>query len=271
MSFVTKSNLTIGPLLGSQMSQYAGLYALHRRLGMDIVFLSEYINLDRGVRLFDGFDLNPKIVSVKDISFSNYDLLETECDNEVFSIDAKMNWNIGGCFHLYHYWDRFRTDIKRVFSFRDHIVNSAKENIDKIRSDESDPIISIHFRRGDYLTVSSLNLSLDYYNAALNKISQLVPKFKLVVFSDDIPWCKDIISGDNVSFSENNSNYVDMCMMSMCDHNIIANSSFSWWGAYLNDRIDRIVICPENYVNSKVFNFINGNYYPKDWIALKEK
>jgi len=59
--------------------------------------------------------------------------------------------------------------------------------------------------------------------------------------------------------------------MTLCDHNIVANSSFSWWGAYLNNSSEKIVVCPEDYIgpSDKKGQFINKNYYPKDWIALK--
>lgn len=271
-SYITKTNLTLGPQLGSQMFQYAGLYAVSKRLNMDIVFLKEYINLQRGIKLFDAFDLDPRIVSSKDISFNIYELKETECDNEVFGLDPKLNWDIRGWFHLYYYFDRFTNDVKHLFSFKSDIQEEAKKKMNSIMKDkEGEPIVSVHFRRGDYLQVSSLNLSFDYYNAAFQKISNYVPYFNVLVFSDDIAWCKENINGENVYFSENNSNYVDMCMMSMCDHNIIANSTFSWWGAHLNNNPSKIVICPEYYLDSKSENFINKNYYPKDWISLKEK
>lgn len=271
MPYITKTNLTLGPQLGSQMFQYAGLCAISKRLGFDIAFIKEFINLERGIKLFDAFDLNPTLFSMRDLNFNVYELKEIECDNDVFSIDPKQNWDIRGWFHMYHYFDRFREDIKQVFSFKDGIKDLAAKNIDKVRDGEDYPIASIHFRRGDYLAVASLNLSFDYYNAALQKMASLHPYFKLLVFSDDIQWCKENISGDNVHFSEANSNYVDMCMMTMCDHNIVANSTFSWWGAYLNHNPNKVVICPQNYVDSKTENFINNNYYPKDWISLTEK
>jgi len=98
----------------------------------------------------------------------------------------------------------------------------------------------------------------------------LFEKFKIVVFSDDIPWCKDNIISEHIYFSENNSNHVDMCMMTMCDHNIIANSSFSFWGAYLNQHQNKIVICPKMYIgpSNQIYQFINYNWYPKEWISL---
>jgi hypothetical protein len=141
----------------------------------------------------------------------------------------------------------------------------------KIKNNENYPIISLHVRRGDYLQLSSLNLNLEYYKEALDIFISKYQYFKLLIFSDDINWCKQVFLADNVFFSENNSNYVDMCMMTLCDDNIIANSSFSWWGAYLNKNPNKIVICPEDYIgNSDIHHqFINKNYYPTNWISLK--
>jgi len=65
--------------------------------------------------------------------------------------------------------------------------------------------------------------------------------------------------------------FKDMCLMTLCDHNIIANSTFSWWGAYLNQNPDKRVICPYNYLNHpSLNNIINGNYFPKEWISINK-
>jgi hypothetical protein len=158
-----------------------------------------------------------------------------------------------------------------IFKFKSDIVKQAKSNLDIIKDNEQYPIVSLHVRRGDYLQVSSLNLTLDYYSEAISIFLEKFPYFKLLVFSDDIEWCKEYIVGEHVFYSEHNSNYVDMCMMTMCDHNIIANSTFSWWGAYLNQNVDKIVVCPKNYIgpSDPEAQFINNNYFPKDWISLE--
>jgi hypothetical protein len=250
------------------MSQYAGLYAVSKRLDVEMVFLQEFIHLERGIKLFEGFDIPKNVKSIREINFDIYEIKEVECDNEVFCLDPNKNWDLRGWFHLYHYFDRFRAELMQVFKFKENIVKKSLENLQSIRSGDDTPLVSVHFRRGDYLQVSSLNLDSNYYESAIKKIYDLLPDFKLLVFSDDIDWCKENIVGDNVFYSEGNNNYVDMCMMSMCEHNIIANSTFSWWGAYLNKNPRKIVVCPEDYVGRSSENFINKNYYPKDWMSL---
>ena len=165
----------------------------------------------------------------------------------------------------------FKTDILGLINFKAPIYQEALNQINNIKNNQSTPLASIHFRRTDYLEVSSLNLSTDYYAKALTTLSENIGAFKLLVFSDDIEWCKNNIEhDDNVFFIENNTNYVDMCMMTLCDHNIIANSTFSWWGAYLNKNPDSLTICPMNYIGDEN-HFLNKNYYPHNWISLKEK
>ena len=272
MSYITKTNLSIGPQFGSQMGQYAGLYAVSKKLNFEIKLFEEYIHLFREVKLFDAFNLDHQRCSIKDVSpiIQRYELKESIIDSDVFSIDNNSNWDIHGWFHLYHYWHEYRNDLIDIFRFKPEIFDIAIRNIENIQENESYPIVSLHVRRGDYLQVSSLNLTLDYYNEAISIFLERFPYFKVLVFSDDIEWCKQYIVGENVLYSENNSNYVDMCMMTLCDHNIIANSTFSWWGAYLNQNTEKIVVCPKNYIGlaDPAAQFINNNYYPNDWISL---
>jgi hypothetical protein len=273
MSYITKTNLTIGPQLGSQMSQYAGLLALSQHLGSDIVLFKEYIDIFRGLKITETFDIDIQIKPLAEANHSVYELKETVCDTGVFNLSESTNWDILGWFHMYHYWDRYRDLVTSTYKFKKPIQALAEKNIDKIRAGENYPVVSIHFRRTDYLDVSSLNLTLDYYNEAISFFLQKFPYFKLLVFSDDIEWCKENIIGENIYYSEGNSNSVDLCMMTLCDHNIIANSNFSWWGAYLNSNKKKVVICPEDYIGQDGIEapYINKNYYPKDWIALPIK
>ena len=131
-------------------------------------------------------------------------------------------------------------------------------------------MVSIHFRRGDYLTESSLNLSLEYYKHAVSHMETLYPNknIKYLIFSNDLQWVKENFNTKNNVYVENLNRFQDMCLMTLCNSNIIANSTFSWWGAYLNSTPNKKVICPSNYVNDARFNYINKNYYPTEWISI---
>ncbi|MPN39089.1 O-antigen biosynthesis glycosyltransferase WbnK [bioreactor metagenome] len=127
----------------------------------------------------------------------------------------------------------------------------------------------MHIRRGDYVnTYSNYYHILDdtYYLNAIAYIRDKCTNTKLFVFSDDIEWAqnnyKDI---ENIIFVAQNKSYEDMYLMSLCKHNIIANSSFSWWGAWLNENDNKIVIAPKKWFkNEKMKNSI----LPKSYIKI---
>lgn len=125
---------------------------------------------------------------------------------------------------------------------------------------------SIHVRRGDYLRLApEYNiLEMDYYNKAMEAINS----DKYIVFSDDMDWCKANFIGDKFEFSENKKNYEDLALMSMCDNNIIANSSFSWWGAYLNKNKNKKIVAPKQWygIDNKKANA--NDLIPKTWIQI---
>jgi hypothetical protein len=125
--------------------------------------------------------------------------------------------------------------------------------------------VSLHIRRTDYLSSNNFHpmQNLDYYNKGLKTIRKYD---KLYVVSDDIKWCKNNLEYDNMVFVENTTNVQDLYIMSMCHHNIIANSSFSWWGAWLNCNPKKIVVAPKNWFGDKTIN--TSDITPKDWILL---
>lgn len=96
-------------------------------------------------------------------------------------------------------------------------------------------------------------------------------KYTFLIFSDDIEYCKTIKFGNiKILFSEGNKNSIDLLLMSLCDHHIIANSSFSFWGALLNSKKNKKVLCPKNYIGGKdnMYCYMNDLWFPEDWISL---
>lgn len=134
--------------------------------------------------------------------------------------------------------------------------------------------VSIHIRRGDYLSETNNAIygnicNEEYYLRAMEYILQSVENPIFVLFSDDIEWVKKNCSIKNAIYIEskefqNYSDWYDMYLMSMCRHNVIANSTFSWWGAWLNDYEEKIVIAPKKWFNQKTLLDI----CPTDWIRL---
>lgn len=126
-------------------------------------------------------------------------------------------------------------------------------------------LTSIHIRRGDYLNLVDYHPmpSIDWYREAMGYFKDS----QFLIFSDDLEWCKENFNGNNITFSEGKSDIEDLFAMSKCDNNIIANSSFSWWGAWLNKNLEKTVIAPKNWFGPKGPQDTQ-DLYPKEWIIL---
>src|SRR3990167_10613217 len=124
---------------------------------------------------------------------------------------------------------------------------------------------SIHVRRGDYtrLTAEYEQLDMDYYKAAM----EIARTEKYLVLSDDIEWCKSKFKGDQFIFSEGNSPVTDLSYAIACENSIISNSSFSWWGAYLNKNPSKIVVAPQKWFG-KALPHDTTDLLPKEWIKI---
>lgn len=125
---------------------------------------------------------------------------------------------------------------------------------------------SLHVRRGDYLTHRDCYILLDrrnYYDKAM----EVSGGKTFLIFSDDIEWCKNEFKGNEFEFSEGNTEEVDFSMMMACSNNIIANSSFSWWSAFLNTNPGKKVIAPRLWFGPKLAHS-TADLLPKDWITV---
>lgn len=165
--------------------------------------------------------------------------------------------------YLQGYWqsEKYFSDIadiiRRDLTFKDAgIAAYANQYVDRLRA-LGGPVVSLHVRRGDLAhandalkrkdLVYGVPVGLNYISAA---ISRFPASCQFLVFSDtpkDIEWCRQNISGSRIHFSEEHSDVQDLSIMSACDHHIIANSTFSWWGAWLNDKVDRRVVAPRRW------------------------
>lgn len=132
--------------------------------------------------------------------------------------------------------------------------------------------VSIHVRRTDYLNNKNAQIyvecSLEYYINALAYVKAICPDIKVVVFSDDYEWVKQNLKiGPYLDMSEHkNQAYLDIYLMSLCKHNIIANSTFSWWGAWLNQNENKVVIAPEFFFRDE--NKFKNDIIPTSWIRI---
>ena len=154
-----------------------------------------------------------------------------------------------GYWQSYKYFESKTECLKTVFTFPEFTENKNLELNSFIKND-SNRTVSIHVRLGDYLNDKSLGgiCTLDYYKKAISEIEKEIKDPVYIIFSNDIEWCKENFKLAQVKFVDWNFDelsFRDMQLMSLCDHNIIANSSFSWWGAFLNSNLEKIVIGPK--------------------------
>lgn len=126
---------------------------------------------------------------------------------------------------------------------------------------------SIHIRRGDYLRHPNHHptQSIEYYNKSVDMLKDKTDQF--LVFSDDINWCEENLKLENSIYINDEKDYNELYLMSLCDNNIIANSSFSWWGAWLNKNDDKLVVGPTKWFGSAI-NHKTSDILPDEWIKF---
>ncbi len=176
------------------------------------------------------------------------------------------SYYISGCFQSMRYFKDIFNEIARDFTLKIPLNAKNSKTLEKIRSCES---VCLHVRRGDYLKPDIINLigivGLDYYKRAIEFISQRVSNPKFFVFSNDIAWARDNLGIEAVFVDWNDQeNYFDLELMRNCKHNIIANSTFSWWGGALNENPHKIVIAPKVWFKALPYDDI----VPDGWIKL---
>lgn len=205
----------------------------------------------------------------KILSLKVYEVYSVNDNNMSFSVNLSSTNPIylEGYFQNPIYFNSIRDVLVKEFRFPD-LPNCFKETIHKIQSANS---ISIHVRRGDYLNSGNYEihgvLPISYYSKAIEVINNYIQKPIYYVFSDDIIWCKANFNylDYHINFISNinSDSWVDMYLMSLCKHNIIANSTYSWWSAWLNQNEDKIVVSPKKW-----FSTGKDNIIPEKWIRI---
>jgi len=171
-----------------------------------------------------------------------------------------------GIYQEYYYLENICSCIRDDFLFDQNMPKSVKKYYLEIIGNNS---VSIHVRRGDYSGAKAFDIcTINYYRNAINSISKLVENPVYYLFSDDLEWVKtnfvflrEYTLIDNSEYV--NSDYYDLYLMTVCKHNIIPNSTFSWWGAWLNQNPNKVVICPEKW--SGIDFVLTGDICPPEW------
>lgn len=198
---------------------------------------------------------------------------ETQFHFQPALLDAPDNSFVKGNFQSEKYFESIESVIRDEFKFTKQLDLENLKWKNEILNSNS---VSIHIRRGDYISLKQnankfAQIPLSYYQNAITYISQNLPSSVFFVFSDDIKWVKEnLISDAPLHFIENNNtpqtSHFDMQLMSLCKHNIICNSTFSWWSAWLNNNPQKIVIAPQNWFADISIN--SQDIIPDEWIKL---
>ncbi len=283
--------------LGNQMFQYAAGRAIAIKnstpLKLDITWFN---NPEARHYLLDLFAIKAEIATEKEIAsfrgeknelltkkigriVSNTLFNRTYTEKD-FSYDKNLllcgsNTYIKGYFQSHNYFSAIEPLLKKEFSLVRPIASIHHETVKKITDNNS---VSLHIRRGDYANnkVTSAyhgNLGTQYYTLAADMIAKkTVAEPHFFIFSDDLDWVKKNLSLDYpTTFIEGGSEincHEEMHLMSLCSHNIIANSTFSWWGAWLNNNADKVVIAPKNWFAQPENNNKTGDLVPESWIRI---
>ncbi len=161
------------------------------------------------------------------------------------------------------YFGKHKEVVRDLFSPTPDFIKNATEEYPFLTNNT---VAAINVRRGDYLTQLEHHpvVSLEYINEA---IKRLPPHEHTIVVSDDIEWCKANIKGENMHFAESYHDQYALWLLSLCDHFVISNSSFSWWGAFLSRNPNKVVVAPETWFGPKL-NEETRDLYCEGWIKL---
>jgi len=177
-------------------------------------------------------------------------------------------WYLDWFFQTEKYFIDYRNEIKKDFKFKIEPSIKNQQVISKIEKNNS---VSIHIRRWDYVNNKLyFTCHLDYYKKSIWILKKKIKNPVFFFFSDDIKWVRKNLQICDKSYyidwNNWNKSYEDMRLMSLCKHNIIANSSFSWWWAWLNNNKNKIVIAPSKWFNSNTINY--SDIVPDSWIKI---
>jgi len=278
------------------MFQYAFGRASATRLGVELVveLSNRTLQIHQGYELERVFNIQVRVATKRDMqvvlglqrfgvirkalkSFGLGNVFQSNYVEEpYFNFSPQMlslpdNTYVSGYWQSEKYFHEMAATIRSDFSFHQRLSDQNAALAEKIGRLAS---VSLHVRRNDYANVAQINsthglCSLAYYQSAIQYIADRVDSPHLFIFSDDVDWVKNNLKVDfpheYVDHNYGAESYNDMRLMSLCRHHIIANSSFSWWGAWLNPSKDKIVVAPKHWFANKSNT---QDLLPQDWVRL---
>jgi hypothetical protein len=241
--------------LGNQMFQYAGLkgIAAHKNY--------QYSLSTSHFELLDCFNIpqTPPSSNKKTI-YSN----QCEFNSDLFN-NCPDDVNLQGYFQSEKYFKHIEHEIRKDFTFKDWIQETTTDYFNKKNIKEC---ISLHIRRQDYLTSGAdyfANLDLKYYEKGLSFFEKDIP---VIIFSDDLRWCNSqpLFKTSRYIVYNLGNEFLDLCAMSMCNYHIIANSTYSWWGAWLAKS--QKTVAPKHWFTGNFKDLNTKDLYLSNWITI---
>jgi len=251
--------------LGNQMFQFAAVKGISKNRGFEYCIPpTRNKNEWTDHQLFNPF----KLINTNQLNIQFIDSKRPTIVEKNFCFDEELfnecpDWvSLQGYFQTEKYFKHIENEIKGDFQFKDEILNPCKEMISSIQNP-----ISLHIRRTDYLTnPNHTAIGLEYYQKAIEKFDD---ETTILVFSDDPQWCnqQEFFSDDRFLIAEGNTNYIDLCLMTLCSGHIIANSSFSWWGAWLSNS--EKIIAPSGWFRGSTNEHLDTkDLIPENWMVI---
>ena len=267
---------------GNQLFMYACGYAMAKRFNTKLMLDVSYLDTNV-LRRYELDKLNiyfNRLFSVSDYKFYPLKVLCRKlvhiwmrCCYHFFYEDKGSGYesniqHLSNNTYLFGYWQsekyflNYRSDLLKMFTPKYKLSDGCRDYIKEVGTCQS---VALHVRRGDYVELGNC-LDVKYYNEAIEKINSQITNPIYYVFSDDLEYAKQMFAEKvgiykYVEYKSENQTLDDFFIMKECHHIIMANSSFSWWAAWLNNYMDKIVICPR-------IKQWDGDFYPKDWIKL---
>ncbi len=286
--------------LGNQMFQYALAYIITLKHNSQLLIDKELFNLTEKTPGHTPRNYEMGVFGIDEPTASNSDILFFERLSLIHKIRRELNLNypkmcyennfrfdnkirqvkppvyLRGFFQSFKYFKGFEDDLKELFKFSEEKLDDENKGIlENIKSSKS---VAIHIRRGDYVEDKITqkfhgNCSQDYYDQAISKIKEFDEDVEFFFFSDDIKWVENEfrnyrIKKTFVGSNAGKNSWKDMLLMSQCNYNIIANSSFSWWAAWLNKNDFKKVIAPSRWFNNPEKEQYTFDLIPDEWIRI---
>ena len=272
--------------LGNQMFQHAAVKGIARKHGYEYAIPPKDPNTQiDNYGLLDAFEM-------KGVDHIKFCFNAVPAQERFFHYDEELmricpdNVNVAGFYQSEKYFEHIEDEIRKDYTFKKNWLDPSSEFMEQFDGEE---VVFLHVRRGDpnltdrrgfkwaYVNCQDQHpvQSLEYYEEALTYFPD---DTKVLVFSDSIDWCKEqeIFQSDRFMFSEPEDTYsdgalvpyIDLCLMTLCDHAIIANSSMSWWGAWLQKNPNKRVIAPSKWFGPTYSFHDTKDLYCEDWVVI---